>query len=127
VSDYSVKSRLRYAKEKRKKRCIKEGARIIQSDNKIICLIAQYDTNERKMRVVVDKITPYDIELLQKISVFPYQSREIWCSTEGVRDEFGIALLNDGDTIKILYDPICEKNHHRLLSIPEFFDTYYQN
>ena len=115
----SVKDRLAYAKSKRKKKCMKEGALIIASDNSIVCVIAQYGTNERKMRVVIDKITEQDIRLLKQVSVFPHQSREIWCSFHKEQDELGVELLPD-DQIRILYDPLCKENRHQVMSASEF-------
>lgn len=123
MSTDSIKDRLNYQKAKAKKRYRKQGATIIESDNEIICFIANFKTHEEKIRVVLDKITEYDIDAMKEINALPFQSRQILCALKGKRDPLLIELLDDRN-IKVLYDPNDHGMKRKIMSIPKFLDVY---
>jgi len=125
MGDPPIVRRQRYAKQKAKEYCERDGATICVSDNDIICLIANYRTHERKIKVVIDEITEWDIRQLSKIHIFPTQSREIWCRLYKIPTELKVSLLDDGKTIKILYDPRNPSNKHTTLKAEKFLSQYF--
>lgn len=121
MADFAVKKRMMRAKNKEKKRCEKRGATIINSDNEITCFIANYGTHEDKIRVVLDKITKTDIELMCQINALPNQSRQISCYIRGERDPILIEIKDDS-RIRFLYNPTSPALKNRVLSTTEFFN-----
>ena len=84
MPDEAVKQRNRYDKEKAKKELFHDGYKIIECDNKILCLLATKEPfYERKIRIVSDEIKENDVEIMRRCGVIPNQSKEIWCSIKG--------------------------------------------
>ena len=83
MSEEAIKRRIRYAKESAKKELKQLHHTITNSDNEIICFTATFGSFlERKIRVIVDKITDNDIELIKKYNIISNQTKEIWCKKE---------------------------------------------
>lgn len=79
--DEAIKSRIADAKESAKEYYQSMGYRILNSDNETICFTAvdMAGTHERKVRVVVDKITEQDIKLILSLRIPPNGTKEIIC------------------------------------------------
>ena len=83
----SVEDRISYAKKSAKERCRNLGYDVINSDNEIFCFMASIaGIHERKIRVVVDKITEDDITIVKRFRIPSNQTKEIWCRPYGSRN-----------------------------------------
>ena len=83
--DEAIKRRIREAKKRAAEMLVDVGYDIIPSDNERVCLTATRDTEVRFIRIVIDKITPKDMELMRSLqSPGPgVCKKEIWCSPYG--------------------------------------------
>jgi len=98
MSKSNIKQRIRRAKNKAKKDLEAQKYTIINSDNDIICFTATFGQMiEKKIRIVVDEITPDDIALIKKLNVLNGQTKEIWCR----RDRGWEYLIFDKDNNQI--------------------------
>ena len=80
MSRSSAEDRIVYAKKSAKQMCKDLGYDIINSDNEIFCFTASIaGIYERKIRIVVDRVTEEDRGLIEKIRILPNQTKEIWC------------------------------------------------
>jgi len=83
MSEETVKRRLLRAKRRATDKLIKVGYKIIQSDNNFFCIIATREREIRMIRVVIDKITEQDIEIIKDWQHPGTCSKEIWCKNLG--------------------------------------------
>jgi len=84
MSDEAIKRRIADAKMKAKQKFLDVGYIVYNSDNEIFCFIAnKIGCHECKVRVVVDKITDQDIELVRAQRILLGQTKAIWCRKYG--------------------------------------------
>ena len=80
MSDEAIKKRLERAKGSALKMLESTGYDTILSDNKRACLVAFRSTETRIIRVVIDKITEFDISSMRDLRTHPgICKKEIWC------------------------------------------------
>jgi len=82
MSEEAIKKRLTRAKQKAIEHFEAIGYRIVKSDNATFCFIAGRRREARFIRVVVDKITPADLETVRDFEVPDGCTREIFCQKD---------------------------------------------
>ena len=85
VDTHKDKRRIREAKKRAIEMLADVGYDVIPSDNSRVCLTATRDTEIRFIRIVIDKITPQDMEIMKGLQSpdFSICKKEIWCSPYG--------------------------------------------
>lgn len=85
LSEAKIMKRCRDAKDLAMAEYADRGYDVTASDNKTFCFLAtdKAMTHECKVRVVVDRITPQDIEIITKLRILPNQRKEIMCRPFG--------------------------------------------
>jgi len=87
MSNEAIKRRIFDAKQRAKQKFLDVGYIVYNSDNEIFCFIAnKIGCHECKVRVVVDKITDQDIELVRAQRILLGQTKAIWCRKYGCSD-----------------------------------------
>lgn len=107
MADVSVMRRLRYAKRTAKEDLLGSGHTIINSDNEIICITATFGNFiERKIKIVVDEILETDIDMIKRLNITPYQTKEIWCKKENKKGFECLIFDKDNNRIQPFY--LCQ-------------------
>ena len=86
MGDPAIKKRLARAKEAAIDNLLKNGHKIIPSDNSIFCILGVRKKEIRMIRVVVDKIKDEDIKIVQAFEPPGICTKEIWCRKGGQKD-----------------------------------------
>ena len=86
MGEETVKRRIRRAKERASGVLIKTGYKIVPSDNSEFCILAIRKKEIRMIRVVIDKITDHDINLIKTFEPPGICTKEIWCKTANSPD-----------------------------------------
>ncbi len=76
----TIKRRTRKAKDRAIEILEDADYDIIVSDNRKVCLTAVRDAEVRFIRVVVDRVTPQDLRLMEDLQSPRVCKKEIWCA-----------------------------------------------
>ena len=79
MSEEAIVKRLNRAKKAASESLIKTGYKIIPSDNSEFCILGVRKREVRLIRVVVDKITSRDVEIVEGFELPGICTKEIWC------------------------------------------------
>jgi len=105
-SQYKVAKQRRtaHAKEAAKGLFRSVGYDIFNSDNQVYCFTASIGgIFERKVRVVVDKISQEDKDLVEKLRIQSTQTKEIWCRPYNSREWERVILNSQNESIGPLF------------------------
>ena len=96
--------RTAHAKEAAKGLFRSVGYDIFNSDNQVYCFTASIGgIFERKVRVVVDKISQEDKDLVEKLRIQNTQTKEIWCRPYNSREWERVILNSQNESIGPLF------------------------
>ena len=98
------KRRTAHAKECAKAMFRSVGYDIFNSDNQVYCFTASIGgIFERKVRVVVDKISQEDKDLVARLRIQNTQTKEIWCRPYNSREWERIILNSQNESMGPLF------------------------